>query len=111
MILAVTGLRMRLIRMVPRSIMLATSAGIGLYLVRRAPGPAHAQAAGAGGGGGGSPQTCRVCWSRGWMSDILSRPQLQGAWSKGARPARLWAGAWRHALGPGSLQLRARENI
>jgi len=47
-ILAVTGLRMRLIRMVPRSIMLATSAGIGLYLVRRAPSPARARAAGAG---------------------------------------------------------------
>ena len=39
-ILAVTGLRMRLIRMVPRSIMLATSAGIGLYLVRGACVPA-----------------------------------------------------------------------
>ncbi len=48
MILAVTGLRMRLIRMVPRSIMLATSAGIGLYLVRRPPGPARAQAAWTG---------------------------------------------------------------
>lgn len=30
--LAVTGLRLRLIRLVPKSIMLATSAGIGLYL-------------------------------------------------------------------------------
>ncbi len=31
-ILAVTGLRLRLIRLVPKSIMLATSAGIGLFL-------------------------------------------------------------------------------
>lgn len=32
LILAVTGLRMRLIRLVPKSMMLATSAGIGLFL-------------------------------------------------------------------------------
>lgn len=31
-LLAVTGLRLKLIRLVPKSIMLATSAGIGLYL-------------------------------------------------------------------------------
>ena len=30
--LAVTGLRLHIIRLVPKSIMLATSAGIGLYL-------------------------------------------------------------------------------
>ena len=32
LILAVTGLRMRLIRLVPKSMMLATSSGIGLFL-------------------------------------------------------------------------------
>lgn len=32
MILAVTGVRSKIIRMIPKSVMLATSAGIGLYL-------------------------------------------------------------------------------
>ena len=32
MILAVTGVRTKIIRMIPKSVMLATSAGIGLYL-------------------------------------------------------------------------------
>ena len=32
MILALTGVRTKIIRMIPKSVMLATSAGIGLYL-------------------------------------------------------------------------------
>ena len=48
---------------------------------------------------------------RGWMSDILSRPQLQGAWSKGVPPRACPEARGARALGPGSLQLRARENI
>ena len=32
MFLAVTGVRTKIIRMIPKSVMLATSAGIGLYL-------------------------------------------------------------------------------
>lgn len=32
MFLAVTGVRSKIIRMIPKSVMLATSAGIGLYL-------------------------------------------------------------------------------